>query len=82
MCGTPDNLKPRFDLVQRTNTVHCSMQCGKYFQFCPTNGYLSTQWLARQVPMKEGKNGKLEYDFTALIKMINDPVSGVRQELL
>jgi hypothetical protein len=81
MCGTPGNLKPRFDLIQRTNTVTCTMQCGKYFKFCPTNGYLSTQWLARQVPTKEGEGGKLEYDFSALIKMINDPTSGIRQQL-
>jgi hypothetical protein len=80
MCGTPGDLKPRFDLIQVTNTVKCEMQCGKFFKFCPTNGYLSTQWLARQVPMVEHQ-GKLEYDFVSLIKMINDPVSGIRQQL-
>lgn len=80
MCGKPGDLKPRFDLIQRTNTVTCSQQCGKYFKFCPTNGYLSTQWLARQVPTKE-VDGELKYDFTKLIKMINDPKDGIRLEL-
>ena len=76
MVGTPDKLTAREDLAVLTNEVTLAAQHGDITARF-TNGILSTQWLANQLP----KAADGSPDFEALLKAIKTPGNPIREKL-
>jgi phosphatidylserine/phosphatidylglycerophosphate/cardiolipin synthase-like enzyme len=66
--GKPGSLQVAKDQTAVTNWVSLSTNCGPHLEFCTNNGFLSSQFIARQLPLKDGKP-----DQEALLAKLADP---------